>query len=245
VPGGFDNYAAGQYSFAAGHQAKALHNGAFVWADSTAADFSSGANDQFLVRAGGGIFLNTGPGGVNLDQFGLNNGDLNFGLKFGPGSGEGIASKRTPGGNQFGLDFYTEFTNRMAITQNGNVGIGTNNPSALLHLVTSNPTNIALKISNGGISVAGAGIGTSTPAFIQVASVANIFPSYGTLINNPLCNGDPNAILIVTPNWVAGGGVYNNHVVGVSYIPPQWVIFNEDFAAMPTNAAFNVLVIKP
>ena len=37
VPGGFDNVAAGEYSFAAGQQAQALHEGAFVWADSQAA----------------------------------------------------------------------------------------------------------------------------------------------------------------------------------------------------------------
>jgi hypothetical protein len=41
IPGGRDNLAAGDYSFAAGHRAKANDNGAFVWADSTDADFSS------------------------------------------------------------------------------------------------------------------------------------------------------------------------------------------------------------
>ena len=40
VPGGFDNSAYGQYSFAAGRGAKANHDGAFVWADSTASSFS-------------------------------------------------------------------------------------------------------------------------------------------------------------------------------------------------------------
>jgi len=54
VPGGSLNVAAGDKSFAAGHQASALHDGAFVWADSTNTNFSSTANDQFLVRAAGG-----------------------------------------------------------------------------------------------------------------------------------------------------------------------------------------------
>jgi hypothetical protein len=57
VPGGSSNTASGQYSFAAGQQAKALHDGTFVWADSTDADFSSTAANQFLVRAGGGVRL--------------------------------------------------------------------------------------------------------------------------------------------------------------------------------------------
>jgi hypothetical protein len=54
VPGGYSNTAIGSFSFAAGRQAKALHNGTFVWGDSSAADVSSTGSDQFLVRASGG-----------------------------------------------------------------------------------------------------------------------------------------------------------------------------------------------
>ncbi|MGH7979160.1 MAG: hypothetical protein ACREE6_07270, partial [Limisphaerales bacterium] len=59
VPGGRGNVANGLYSFAAGQHAQALHQGAFVWADSQNAAFSSTANDQFLVRAQGGVGINT------------------------------------------------------------------------------------------------------------------------------------------------------------------------------------------
>jgi hypothetical protein len=59
VPGGSNNTAAGDFSFAAGHLAKALNQGSFVWADSTAASFSSTANDQFLIRAAGGVGIGT------------------------------------------------------------------------------------------------------------------------------------------------------------------------------------------
>jgi trimeric autotransporter adhesin len=55
VPGGYGNTAGGLYSFAAGQQAQALNQGAFVWADSQNATFSSTANDQFCVRAQGGM----------------------------------------------------------------------------------------------------------------------------------------------------------------------------------------------
>jgi hypothetical protein len=65
----------------------------------------------------------------------LNDGYLTPGLTFGYGSGEGIASKRTSGGNQYGLDFYTGFANRMSITSGGKVGIGTNNPQSTLHVL--------------------------------------------------------------------------------------------------------------
>ncbi len=60
VPGGRDNTAQGMYSFAAGRRAKASHDGAFVWADSTDADFASTANNQFAVRATGGVSFTTG-----------------------------------------------------------------------------------------------------------------------------------------------------------------------------------------
>ena len=44
---------------------------------------------------------------LNIDQADLNPGSVNPGLTFGSNSEEGIASKRTSGGNRLGLDFYT------------------------------------------------------------------------------------------------------------------------------------------
>ncbi|MBI2926536.1 MAG: tail fiber domain-containing protein [Verrucomicrobia bacterium] len=61
VPGGSENTAAGEYSLAAGHRAKADHDGSFVWADSTDADFASSANNQFLIRASGGVGVGIAP----------------------------------------------------------------------------------------------------------------------------------------------------------------------------------------
>jgi hypothetical protein len=61
VPGGKDNTAQGMYSFAAGYRAKANHQGAFVWADSsTDTDFASTAANQFAVRATGGVSFSIG-----------------------------------------------------------------------------------------------------------------------------------------------------------------------------------------
>jgi hypothetical protein len=59
VPGGDFNTALGDYSFAAGRQAKAMHSGTFVWGDSTVADFASTGNDQFVIRASGGVGIGT------------------------------------------------------------------------------------------------------------------------------------------------------------------------------------------
>ncbi|MGA2556612.1 MAG: tail fiber domain-containing protein [Verrucomicrobiota bacterium] len=66
IPGGTDNTAT-NYAFAAGNRAQAIHTGAFVWADSTAADFSSTANNQFAARASGGFaFYTSASGGATL-----------------------------------------------------------------------------------------------------------------------------------------------------------------------------------
>ena len=70
VPGGAHNVAAGDNSFAAGHRAKANHQGAFVWADSTEADFASTGNDQFLIRAAGGVGIGKNNPGAALDVSG-------------------------------------------------------------------------------------------------------------------------------------------------------------------------------
>jgi hypothetical protein len=143
VPGGANNTAGGQFSFAAGLQAKALHNGAFVWADSQGADFSSTAINQFLIRASGGVGIGvTSPQqplsvatGMNIDQNDVNAGTVANTLRFGSGSGEAIGSKRTPGGNRWGLDFYTASAHRMTILNTGEVGIGTPAPSEKLHVL--------------------------------------------------------------------------------------------------------------
>ena len=67
VPGGAYNAADGMYSLAAGRRAKALHPGSFVWGDSTDSNVSSTAANQFLVRASGGVGINTASPQAALD----------------------------------------------------------------------------------------------------------------------------------------------------------------------------------
>ncbi|MDY7078233.1 MAG: hypothetical protein SXV54_15060 [Chloroflexota bacterium] len=68
VPGGLLNAAQGDYSFAAGRRAKANYDGAFVWADSTDADFYSNGADQFSVRATGGVNFQTGSADFQIND---------------------------------------------------------------------------------------------------------------------------------------------------------------------------------
>lgn len=58
IASGSGTTASGDYSFAAGRNAQATNQGAFVWADSQISGFSSTSNNQFLVRAAGGVGIN-------------------------------------------------------------------------------------------------------------------------------------------------------------------------------------------
>lgn len=67
VPGGLLNSATMSYTFAAGRRAKANHSGTFVWADnSVEADWASQADNQFLIRAAGGVGINTNNPATSL-----------------------------------------------------------------------------------------------------------------------------------------------------------------------------------
>jgi trimeric autotransporter adhesin len=60
IPGGINNSALGIYSFAAGNNAQATNDGAFVWSDSTGTTTTSFTNNQFMARASGGVVFLTG-----------------------------------------------------------------------------------------------------------------------------------------------------------------------------------------
>ena len=65
-----------------------------------------------------------------------------------------------------------------------------------------------------------------------------------TFIDNPMCNEDPDCLLFITPRYVSGSN--SNFPIGVFYNTElqKWEIFNQNGAGIPTNAMFNVLVIK-
>lgn len=105
-----------------------------------------------------------------IDPNNTNSGTLNPGpsLLFGSPTGEGIASRRSGGVNQYGLDFYTNHLNRIAITNGGFVGIGTTTPQRQLSIATGmnidqmnlNPGNIQINTLTFG-SLSGEGIGSN------------------------------------------------------------------------------------
>ncbi len=67
IPGGQYNTTNGGFSYAAGRRAQSLHDGSFVWADHTDADFTSTDSNQFVIRAGGGVGIGTNNPSGQLD----------------------------------------------------------------------------------------------------------------------------------------------------------------------------------
>ena len=76
IPGGANNLVSGSYGFAAGNNAQATNAGAFVWADASGGAFASTSDNQFSVRALGGVRILTGGAGMTIDGVlvGLNSG---------------------------------------------------------------------------------------------------------------------------------------------------------------------------
>ncbi len=65
------------------------------------------------------------------------------------------------------------------------------------------------------------------------------------LIDDPRINSNPDARLIVTPNWNPfGTSIYDNHAIAVRYDNPnnKWAIYHPDGTLPPFNAYYNVLI---
>jgi len=113
---------------------------------------TGGLNAATLV-----VTSTAGAATIDADGFGQNAGGVTPGLRFGGGSsGEGIASNRVIGLTKYGLDFYTQFTRRMSILQNGQVAVGTASPGAQLGVVASSNAGPGV-YSQGGSATPGSG----------------------------------------------------------------------------------------
>jgi hypothetical protein len=187
-------------------------------------------------------------------------GDISYRLKIGISTGGGGAGDvfiRAAGGTN---RIFLGGNNQNLLTIDGNsarVGIGATAPTATLDVV-GGPGVAAIKATAASnltpaVEVSGAikVTGSAPAAFLVIGQnttpAANGYVNGNTMIiDSPLTNNDPNALVIVTHNYSGTSpGVYVNKAIGVYYIPVsgRWAIYTEDVSAMPL-AAFNVLVIK-
>ncbi len=105
------NAARGNYSAAMGYGANANHHGSFVWSDSQDFDFVSTANNQFLVRAGGGVGINTAnPAGAALAVVGGIRTGVNGTVQSRVQFGTATVGTGTNGVNTFTITYPTAFT---------------------------------------------------------------------------------------------------------------------------------------
>ncbi len=102
----------------------------------------------------------------------------------------------------------------------------------------------SVQVPGGGGETAG-NADPDESVFVHRAAPENISGN-STYLDDPLADGNPEAVVSVTQNWNPDGGTgtYNDRPVGVWYDAEagQWAIFNQDRAAMPEGAAFNVVV---
>lgn len=87
----------------------------------------------------------------------------------------------------------------------------------------------------------------ASEGFVHHAELTNIVGDT-TILDNPLTNDKPDAVVSVTQNWNPGGGrgVYNDHHVNVRYDENmgKWMVYNKDGAQLADGAAFNVAVSR-
>ena len=187
-----------------------------------------------------GTITSTTPGGFSAGVRGINNGAAGLGIGvigYQNGSGWGVYGETPNGIGIYGL------VTGAASSSIGVKGETYSTNGAGVEARYSGPgAGTALHIVNGAIEQSG----SVRPAFVHTATVANKLSANGTDIDNILTNADPNAILIVTQKLNPNGIIYNDSPIGVYYnnTRQKWEIFNQDGTAVPTNAQFNVLVIK-
>lgn len=123
-------------------------------------------------------------------------------------------------------------------------------------------TGTAVLVGTGAFRVSGAGVGSTTSfatihevdtsATYPTGTICSGFPAY-SVFDHPLANGDPNALLIITPRSNLGVGAFNG-VVAAYYSPgpgcgvvqssAKWLIRRMDGTALPNGAQFSILIIK-
>jgi hypothetical protein len=175
--------------------------------------------------------------------------NIGFGVKYGV-YGESLDDNGVYGNTDSGFGVYgNSAQNGKGVVGYSNTGVG---------VLASSNSGPAILI-DGGISVEGAGIDSDTPVFIHKVNTAtnicsgSIIQLYSTVIDNPFTNNQPNAILIVTPNFGANNvgvapavgipAVYYDATNQCGKGTGKWVIYNLNTVAQVNNSMFNVMVV--
>lgn len=207
VPGGYENIASGAYSFAAGQQAQALNQGTFVWADSQSGAFASTANNEFLIRAGGGVGINTNnPNGASFYTLGSRTGGFGFAVGY-------FENANTTGNSSPALRVVVDGGN----PSDGALSVSANIPTTTAGLIAEfgNADAFVTMISNNGTIYAPGFVGNGS----QLTAVASAITLGNNFLTTTQLDGvaaNTNLYLTSHPLYLRGdNGVDHNH--GLAY----------------------------
>ena len=216
IPGGTENEVSASYGFAAGRRAKANHAGAFVWADSTAADFASGAIDSFNVRANGGIAL------TSSGTFTFNGNDV-----LTNGSGAALSGNNTFTGNNVFNTGSNHFSGIVTLTNTANTlaGSGANlsglwkiggnaGNTASDFIGTTDDQDLVLKVFGVEAFRLDSRTTTSETPNILMGKVAN--HSIAASLQGVTLSGGDNHDISGTAGFATVGGGQNNNISGTN-----------------------------
>lgn len=174
-------------------------------------------------------------GSLKLDQLDANDGTLTNALIFGSPGSEGIGSKRTVGGNQFGLDFFTNSIRRLSIDNLGAVSI----PGSL---AVGNDINATgnITITNGSSRFSGAGDGLTN---LNASNIASGTLDSARLQTIPTAKGGTGLSAPGTAGnfLVSNGTAWTSAALSASNLPagsPNYIQSNP--AAQQSGAGFNI-----
>jgi hypothetical protein len=156
--GGEFNLARGDFSFAAGHGADALHSGSFVWSDSSGGSFASTANNQFCVRAAGGLLF---AGDVAFDTSAYHHLSLS-------------------GGNSLGFLYGAYETNLDGINLSYNYYASA--PTGGAHIINPGGGTSRITVGYGEIDLAVGGV-NSSPSIVMLRATTSGVCVNGTVNN--------------------------------------------------------------
>lgn len=154
-------------------------------------------------------------GDASIDAADTNSGTLTHSLRFGANtSGEAISSKRTSGGNQFGLDFWTNSVVRMSLLANGTVHIfNATVMDSTLQVIDTIFGNNGGSFTNHQTTVTGPSSGSTSALATTTlnngpALLLTGFENFGAPLqfNGMFSNGTTPGILSTGTIWLANNG---------------------------------------